>query len=254
MSPFAQFLADQGLVASTIRAYEGHVKAWEASGQDMQEWARHRVENTTAGVTSQVRSALRAWCRWQNLPMPVFVRGKRKLQVAPLPLDDKELSRYHRAIAKLSSVSMRVMLALLPLTGLRIAEMCALTKEDYQRKNGVTVLHVRHGKRNRERWVPLCRDAVEFLDQLPSVGEKMLLFDVQPDSARKALRSVRGRARWHPHALRHTFAYRLQQSGADLYTIQILLGHARISTTELYLHTNLPALANAIAKLNVPKG
>ena len=136
-------------------------------------------------------------------------------------------------------------------SGLRLAELCGLRLEQLHLDAGfVTVI----GKGNKERVVPMGRHAVEALRAWLERGRPTL---VKPRTPAVVFLTHRGRGfapvtLWlrikqcagragiqrnvTPHMLRHSFATHLLENGADLRVIQELLGHANISTTELYTH------------------
>lgn len=127
--------------------------------------------------------------------------------------------------------------------GLRVSELCDLDVGDWERSE--KTLRV-HGKGNKERVVPVGEKAREALDAWIRVREgsgPALFFGARggrlnPRSVRAMLdRHVRAVAlarHVSPHALRHSFATHLLDNGADLRSIQELLGHARLSTTQRY--------------------
>ncbi|MEO8692584.1 MAG: tyrosine recombinase [Acidimicrobiales bacterium] len=133
-------------------------------------------------------------------------------------------------------------------SGLRVSELCGLTAEsiDLNRRR-VTVI----GKGDKERVVPLSEPATEAVASWLTLRAMVptrrdaaaALFSNQrggrltPRDVRRILdhRSV---APTHPHALRHTFATHLLDGGADLRAVQELLGHADLSTTQVYTHVS----------------
>jgi site-specific recombinase XerD len=142
----------------------------------------------------------------------------------------------------------RAVVELLYGSGLRVSELCGLTAGsiDLNRRR-VTVM----GKGDKERMVPLSEPAAEalraWLAVRPMVATRTdaaaCLFPNQrggpltPRDVRRLLdhRSV---APTHPHALRHTYATHLLDGGADLRAVQELLGHADLSTTQVYTHVS----------------
>ena len=112
------------------------------------------------------------------------------------------------------------------------------------------------GKGNKERVVPVGRQAVEALRRYLSRGRPYLDRRHRPELFLNArggaltrsgafliLRDLAGKAglepgRVHPHLLRHSFATHLLEGGADLRSVQEMLGHADLSTTELYTHVS----------------
>jgi len=135
----------------------------------------------------------------------------------------------------------RAILELLYGSGLRVSEMAALTVSDIDGPHFLKVL----GKGNKERTVPVGRPARDALnrylaDARPELaGERsgdVLWVGVRggPLGTRGLRRVVRSRVATFPHALRHSFATHLLEGGADLRTVQDLLGHADLATTQIY--------------------
>ncbi len=149
----------------------------------------------------------------------------------------------------------RALLEMMYSTGVRISELIGLKVRDVDLQERLIRVH---GKGSKERIVPVGRAAAEYLDEYlkearPVLaratergGTRGVLFLSQrgkPLSRMGAWKIVRknvGRAgiRKHvtPHTLRHTFATHLLQGGADLAAVQEMLGHADISTTQIYTH------------------
>lgn len=152
----------------------------------------------------------------------------------------------------------RVALELLYGAGLRASELCGLRLPDINLQ--VRLLRVR-GKGRKERLVPLGRKAKEaiskylperekFLQRLGRSSNYLLLNRFGgPLSTRSLQRIVQkyalkiGLPGVHPHVLRHSFATHLLESGADLRSIQEMLGHSRLATTERYTHLDFGHLA-----------
>lgn len=134
--------------------------------------------------------------------------------------------------------------------GLRISEACGL--EWSQVSNEGRVLRVR-GKGAKERMVTLPPMAAAWLWRSPSRGLFRYVFGDGPLSTRKAYEIVRqagSRAGLikplHPHALRHSYATHLLASGANLRTLQELLGHQSLQATERYTHLSIDQLARTL--------
>jgi len=161
----------------------------------------------------------------------------------------------------------RAILELLYATGVRVSELVQLDLRDIDFKN--KLLRVT-GKRRKERIVPFGDPAAKALQQYMNAREGFLMNapvtkrDSRPlilnyQGTRMTTRSV-GRlvekyirlcAGIHdisPHALRHSFATHLLDSGADLRDIQELLGHARLSTTQIYTHVSMEKLIEVYDK------
>ncbi len=161
----------------------------------------------------------------------------------------------------------RAMLELLYATGVRVSELTKLDVHDIDFTNKLIRVT---GKRRKERIVPFgdpSRDALQnylairqqFLNQAPvSLREPEALFlnyqgtRITPRSVgrmvEKYIAICAGVHDLSPHALRHSFATHLLDSGADLRDIQELLGHARLSTTQIYTHVSMEKLIEVYDK------
>lgn len=135
----------------------------------------------------------------------------------------------------------RAILELLYGTGMRVSELASLTIDDVE---GVDLVRVR-GKGDKERVVPLGGQARKWVDRylemarpgLVSAGSDQHLWlgaKGGPLGARGVRHLVRRRLGTFPHALRHSFATHLLEGGADLRTVQELLGHIELATTQTY--------------------
>jgi integrase/recombinase XerC len=161
----------------------------------------------------------------------------------------------------------RAMLELMYATGVRVAELTKLNVGHIDFKNRLIRVS---GKRRKERIVPFGEPALDALKVYLDIREGFL--DAAPISERepealflnyqgtrittrsvgrmvgKYIRICAGRYDISPHALRHSFATHLLDSGADLRDIQELLGHARLSTTQVYTHVSMEKLIQVYDK------
>ena len=135
----------------------------------------------------------------------------------------------------------RAVLETLYATGVRVSELASLTLDGVVGRDRLTVT----GKGGRDRVIPLGIHAREAIDRYVKAGRPYLIGERPsralwiggrgaPMSARTLRRSVQARAGTFPHALRHSFATHLLERGADLTSVQQLLGHVELGTTQIY--------------------
>jgi integrase/recombinase XerD len=157
-----------------------------------------------------------------------------------------------RLIDCASNLFHRAMLMTVYSTGMRRIEMCRLKVEDVDSER--MVIHIREGKGRRDRDVPLSPKLLETLREYWRwMKPQTFLFPgtvngsradkpITPKALWEACREAAQRAgitkAVRPHLLRHSFATHLLEGGADLPTVQALLGHADLKPTSIYLHVS----------------
>ena len=173
----------------------------------------------------------------------------------PLPgtLSEAEVERLLAAPDLSSPLGLRdrAMLELLYASGLRISELVSLTTSSVNLQQGVVRVL---GKGGKERLVPMGMAAQEALVRFVSEGRPALLGERTTDVIfpSNRARAMTRQTFWHavkryasvagiqraisPHTLRHAFATHLLNHGADLRAVQMMLGHADLSTTQIYTH------------------
>ncbi|MCQ2029100.1 site-specific tyrosine recombinase XerD [Stutzerimonas zhaodongensis] len=145
----------------------------------------------------------------------------------------------------------RAMLEMLYATGLRVTELVSLSLEQINTRQGVLRTF---GKGNKERLVPLGEEALHWVTRYMRDAREVLLAGKPSDVVFPSRRGdlMTRQTFWHriklharqagiaasisPHTLRHAFATHLLNHGADLRTVQMLLGHSDLSTTQIYTH------------------
>lgn len=155
----------------------------------------------------------------------------------------------------------RAMLALLYASGLRVSELCSLQMPDLNLEMGLVRVT---GKGNKERLVPMGKEAVTEIRAWLETGRPALLksrpskFVFVTSRGGKLTRQGFWKALGQygkqagifrglsPHVLRHTFATHLLEGGADLRSLQTMLGHADIGTTQIYTHVAKSRLRAAL--------
>jgi integrase/recombinase XerD len=162
----------------------------------------------------------------------------------------------------------RTMLEVLYATGLRVSELINLRLSDMNLNQGCLRII---GKGNRERLVPLGEEAIDVLREFMQEARPQILNNRQTDYVFPSRRGgpMTRQAFWHaikryareagiakplsPHTLRHPFATHLVNHGADLRSVQLLLGHSSLSTTQIYTHVARSTLQEFHAKHH-PRG
>jgi site-specific recombinase XerD len=254
-----RFLASPALSASTRRAYGVDVRqfsSWLASrglrldDVDVRSFAdyaaelgRHRPKLAPATIARKL-AAVRALVRFalgpERVPETSFApRRPRRLPEAPKSEEvDAEFAGLEREGAL--GLRNRAMAELVYSAGLRSRELVDLDLGDVDFEQ--ELVHIQ-GKGGKQRNVPLGEEAGHWVARY--------LREARPELARGAenalFLSARGRRLDtstlrrllpHPHRLRHAFATHLLEGGADLRTIQELLGHSSLSTTQIYSHVD----------------
>lgn len=152
------------------------------------------------------------------------------------------------------------MVEVLYASGARVSELCGLDLQDIDfERNTIRVL----GKGNKERTIPLGNPAIRALNAWLKEGRPLLAGEKSEQAvflgARgkridqravrtvvyQALQALEGAVKLGPHALRHSAATHLLEGGADLRTVQEILGHASLATTQIYTHVSTERLQKA---------
>ncbi|WP_413290308.1 tyrosine-type recombinase/integrase [Bdellovibrio sp. HCB337] len=160
------------------------------------------------------------------------------------------LSSYDKKDTSIQNIRDKTMFLVLYGAGLRVSEACNLKWTDVHFSTRSLRLK---GKGGKERLVILPTLAIEVLQKLRSLSDEDYVFGVEPLNPRVAYDWVRTRGAkallmkpLHPHALRHSFATHLLSSGANLRTLQELLGHESLQATEKYTHLGVDQLARTM--------
>ena len=167
----------------------------------------------------------------------------------PKFLTEDEINRLFAApdVSTEEGIRDRAVLEIMYATGLRVSELVGLKHVDLDLLAGLVVCH---GKGNKERRVPLGKSAIHWLQQYAAVkagyGKQstpnVFLHRGRPFTRQIAWSMIKRHAEKagiknvSPHTLRHSFATHLLQHGADSRSVQALLGHSDISTTQIYTH------------------
>ncbi len=242
-----------------LRSFLGESRPWREVGlDDLRAFLAERSLRVGPRSLGRTVAALRsffAYLRREGLrpdDPASLLAAPRFPRTLPRYLPEREVARLldERApVPDARSARDRALLELLYGSGLRASEAVSLDWADLSL--GERLAHVRQGKGARDRVVPLTRASCEALSRLAALtGEADRAGPVFRNTrgGRLAARSVgrlleRALARvglppLNPHALRHSCATHLLDAGADLRSIQELLGHARLATTQRYTHVS----------------
>ena len=264
-------LSTARLAPRTVDAYRrdlAHFSAWlgaspaDASPEQLASYlAQLRADGLAATTIARRVAALRSFFRHQVLlgarpdnPASELELPRRR-RALPKTLSPGEVERLIDAAAGTTPRSLRdrALVELLYGAGLRVSEAVGLERGavDLEGRLVRTI-----GKGSKERVVPIGREAVEALRRYLARGRPYLdkrhrpevFLNAQGGALTRAgafliLRRLAGAAglepeRVHPHLLRHSFATHLLEGGADLRSVQEMLGHADLATTELYTHVS----------------
>lgn len=276
----------RGLSSKSIQAYKATLECFqryvlfrfgergpdELTARDILEYVeylRRDRNNGASAVNRQVtilRNLYRAMIAMDHLsptanPMAHFPKIKAARKKLPVFLDEEEV-RHLLAAPRIDTVlglRDRALLTLLYATGIRASECSSLTESNVD-LSGLTIRVM--GKGGNERCIPLNKDVVQVLRQYQQargpVARRDAFFRSREGNglSRNAIYERVHRfgikakidKTLSPHRLRHTFATHLVKAGVNLVTIRDLLGHACITSTQIYLHTTAEDLRSAAMK------
>ncbi len=232
--------------------------------------------HTTGKIEANPANHLDHPTRWKRLPNVLSPAQMRRLIDAPGPEPARKKRMPDGTLAERAAAPLhlrdRALLELLYASGLRASEACTLTLDGVKRDAGVLLVT---GKGNRQRLVPIAEVSLRAIETylqgcrpgltkdrqgrtrygkdkgrllLSLRGEPLTRVSVWEIVRRHALTAGLGRV--HPHMLRHSFATHLLSGGADLRSVQEMLGHADIATTQIYTHVDRSRLKSVIDRFH----
>ena len=259
---------EKGLATNTLQSYARDLAGLQSWAQkkgkqvetlerkDLREWiARMSRDGLAPSSVSRAVSAARGFFRFLMLDGHIKRHPAEDLhtpqRVSRLPkfLSEEEMERLLFAPDIKTDVGVRdrAILELMYATGLRVSELCSLKQSDVELDAGLITCH---GKGSKQRRIPIGKSAVHWLQRYLGV-RKQFGSETRPELFLHRGRTLTRQAAWamiktyaaqagvpdiSPHTLRHSFGTHLMQHGADSRSVQALLGHADISTTEIYTH------------------
>ncbi|NOT83680.1 MAG: site-specific tyrosine recombinase XerD [Methylococcaceae bacterium] len=278
---------EQGLSANTLSAYSSdvHIFAKHLSGKELPDvtesditafLAKRFREGISNRSSARIVSSLRRFYGYLLREGLILIDPTALIEMPhvghllPVSLTEQDVELLLAApeIAHSLGLRDRTMLELLYATGLRVSELVSLKVSQVSLRQGVVRIT---GKGNKERLVPVGEEAMSWLEKYMATARMLLLAARQSDDLFVTSRAsaMTRQAFWHiikryakkagitkelsPHTLRHAFATHLLNHGADLRVVQLLLGHADLSTTQIYTHIASARLKDLHTKFH-PRG
>jgi integrase/recombinase XerD len=259
---------EKGLSRNTLQSYARDVaklQQWadqkrkpieKLERKDLREWiARMSRDGLAPSSVSRAVSAARGFFKFLMLDSHINRHPAEDLKTpqrhSPLPkfLSEEEMERLLLApdIKTDIGVRDRALLELMYAAGLRVSEVCGLRTTDLELDAALIRCH---GKGGKERMIPIGKSAIHWVQRYLAV-RKQFGSEAKPELFLHRGRQMTRQTAWaiikthaatarvpdiSPHTLRHSFGTHLMQHGADSRSVQALLGHADISTTEIYTH------------------
>jgi integrase/recombinase XerD len=279
---------EDGLAANTLAAYRRDLHGlavWlknrgstlAAAGEvDLALYFSEQHASTRSSTANRRLAVLRRFYRWavrdglQDQDPTLRLKGARRPPRFPKSLSEAQVEALLAAPDTETQLGLRdrAMLELLYATGLRVSELVGLTLAGLSLQEGLVRVI---GKGSKERIVPLGEEARRWLERYLAQGRKSILAGRVADALFVTQRgdAMSRQMFWvlikryavragidvplSPHGLRHAFATHLLNHGADLRVVQMLLGHADISTTQIYTHVARARLKSLHARHH-PRG
>ncbi|HLS42939.1 MAG TPA: site-specific tyrosine recombinase XerD [Paenalcaligenes sp.] len=264
---------EDGLAKNTLAAYQRDLELFakwltehnnaqllEVSKEDLQAWRAHESESIKATTANRRLATLRKFYVWvlrngwlETDPCQGLSTAKQHPRV-PHTLSEQQVEALLNAPDTDTALGQRdrTMLETLYATGLRVSELTDLQLSQLSLNDGV--IRVEKGKGGKDRLVPIGAEAMDCLSDYLNYSRPEILGTKRSDYLFVTARAknMTRQAFWlivkkyavlagihtplSPHVLRHAFATHLLNHGADLRVVQLLLGHANISTTQIYTH------------------
>ena len=266
---FIESLNERQASANTLASYERDIvqfdkyfesknkKIFDLTKEDMQEYINHLIaEGKSNSTISRSTASIKSFYRYLVNKKLAEVNIADKIEVPkvdrkePLILTEKEIERLLEQpdLSELKGQRDKTMLEILYATGIRVTELISLRLEDVNLTNG----YIRVKKKNSERHIPLGNLALKCLKEyinkvrpllIRTEEEKTLFINTNGQKMTrqgywKILKQYKEQAKIDkditPHTIRHSFAVHMLQNGAEIKTVQELLGHTDVASTMMY--------------------
>ena len=271
---------ERGLARNTLKSYAAdltRLNEWatktgkpiqDLTRQDLRKWiAQLSREGLAPSSVTRAVSAARGLFRFLMLDGHLKrhptedLDTPQKFAYLPKFLTEEEINRLFSApeISTEAGLRDRTVLELMYAAGLRVSELVSVRQADVDINSGLVICH---GKGSKERRVPIGKSAIHWLQQYAAMRadygkptsprlfvnrgkpltRQFVWAMIKRHAASAGLKDI------SPHTLRHSFATHLLQNGADSRSVQALLGHSDISTTQIYTHITDRHLRSAYDK------
>lgn len=276
---------EKGLSKTTVKQYTDEIIRYLTFFEDLKdlnqidqvkinEYIQFRYDNGAKEKTiAHVMSILRSFHQFLVLDKIVthdsssYLESPKQIKHIPVVLSEEEISQFLKEIPTNTVTHRRnkCMIYLMYACGLRVSELCNLKINQVHLNVGYLSCK---GKGNKERMVPIASMVLEILKTYMNEDRNQIIKDkkspylfvthqgnpVKRDEFWIFLNKYAANStitkHIHPHMLRHTFATHLLENGADLRSIQELLGHENIATTTIYTHVSTKAMSDEYNKFH----
>jgi integrase/recombinase XerC len=261
LEDFNRFLSDRA--PSTLDDKRESVVPAKITADHVRSYLADVMKHASRATVQRRLFAIKAYFRWRTATLDVEnpVRTMRSIKIEkrlPQVVGEKDAERLVEAESDLTGSAAlrdRAILEVLYSSGLRVSELTGLCWRDIDDELGMVM--VRAGKGNKDRLVPLGEPAIDALKAWRAVmpiawthdgavitnlrGGRLTPRSVQNIVARRLI-DAGINTPLTPHGLRHCFATHMLNSGADLRSIQEMLGHSSLQTTQRYTHVSVNRL------------
>lgn len=244
---------------------ENHLDVFHVSAQHLQTFLDSLSIRYAPASIARLASTVRSFYGWlgvvYDLPDPcTLLHAPKKSQALPVWASMEQIEAVLAGFDQSSKgILDKTIVMVLYLCGLRVSELCSLkTRDVHLAQNQILI----QGKGGKERLIPLvdaCREQMTLywnMAREPRTAASACFF-VSPRGlplnrkyvwrlVKKCALEERLSPAFSPHSLRHSYATRLMETGADLRMVQELLGHSDISTTQIYTHLDASRLSQSV--------
>jgi integrase/recombinase XerD len=267
LESFVRAMRARGRSERTIRTYSCFARLFlnhlRSRGKDLSTLTEHDIDEWLYSLLQDGWSrdslytaavAVRSFLRYHKVPVAESFKPPRRSKRLPQVPTREEVHRLLQAARTEDEV---LALNLLVYTGMRVSELVSLRCEDIDLESGLVRVH---GKGGKERvlvvpphLLPLLRKRVRALGGtgplFPSIDpSRPVSYTTVERMLHRLARRAGLRRRLTPHMLRHYFATTMLQAGLDIREVQELLGHASLSTTQVYTHVSRERLRLKLAE------